>query len=466
MKKVFYAMFCMSAVFAVSCTKGFEPEGPKMIKVSFEDAETKSIIDGEKVRWEENDAIMIYDGSKQNGFAYNAETGSFDGAITEGSTKFYALYPELAFRSDRAVSPIMVASSADAVTFTTFLPSYQKVRANSVSQGAIISACLPTLEGDKLSGSMKIMNGFLKFTIADAENSRIAKVRFTAGSKFMSGRCQMVFGTTKDKSADSLYVEINTDKFTSENNYVECGPETGRTFENGTYYVSVLPYGYKGMTITLTTVDGKIYEYSTDSWVKPLRNTVLDLGTIDAGVASGTGLTTKTSILVDFTSNANIENLVSAGGTATIAANGTSYNVATKALYLKNNRVAYMQKGYMQIPALTDKILKNVIVTFEGALGSNCKFKMDVADSPERTGLLTGLYCGTNSVTGENGKTYALPMLGVSERLYWSHNFVLGIKKTGGEIEQTITNPEANTSYYIVNRDATGQISFIEFIYE
>lgn len=465
MKRIFNAMLCMSAIVAVSCTKSYEQEvsgSPKMIKVSFEEPDVKSSIDGKKVLWEEKDAILIYDGAKQNAFLFNSG-GSFDGEITEGSTKFFALYPELALRSDRASTTIMVSSSESDVKFTTYLPSYQKVRPNSVSQGAIISACQPTLEGDKLSGSMKTLNGFLKFTIADAENSKIAKVRFTAGSKYMSGRCQVVFGTTKDQSADSLY--ISTDASVKENTYVECGPETGRTFENGTYYVSVLPYNYLGMTITLTTVDGKIYEYSTGSWVKPQRNTVLDLGTIDAGVASGTGLTTKTSILVDFTSNANITNLTSAGGTATIAANGTSYNVATNALYLKDNRVGYIQSGYMQTPALKDMILKNVIVTFEGALDSNCKFKMDVATTSGRAKLLTGLYYGSNSVSGGNGSTYALPMLGVSKHLYWSHNYVLG-KQSGGETSQTIISPEVNTTYYIVNRVATAQIAYIELIYE
>ena len=456
----------MSAIVAVSCTKSYEPEvigSPKMIKVSFEEPDVKSSIDGKKVLWEEKDAILIYDGAKQNAFLFNSG-GSFDGEITEGSTEFYALYPELALRSDRGSTTIMVSSSESDVKFTTYLPSYQKVRPNSVSQGAIISACQPTLEGDKLSGSMKTLNGFLKFTIADAENSKIAKVRFTAGSKYMSGRCQVVFGTTKDQSADSLY--ISTDASVVENTYVECGPETGRTFENGTYYVSVLPYNYQGMTITLTTVDGKIYEYSTGSWVKPQRNTVQDLGTIDAGIVSGTGLTTKTSILVDFTTNANVQNLISDGGTATITANGTTYEVATKALYLKDNRVGYMQNGYMQTPVLADMILKNVIVTFEGALDSNCKFKMDVATTSDRkSGLLTGLYYGSNSVQGGNGTTYALPMLGVSKHLYWSHNFVLG-RQSGGETSQTIISPAKNTSYYIVNRVATAQIAFIELIYE
>ena len=466
MKRIFNAMLCMSAIVAVSCTKSYEPEvigSPKMIKVSFEEPDVKSSIDGKKVLWEDNDAILIYDGSKQNAFLYNSG-GAFDGEITKGSKQFYAVYPELALKSTRSDSPILVSSSNDIVKFTTFLPSYQKVRKNSVSQGAIISACQPTLEGDKLSGTMQTLNGFLKFTIADAENSKIAKVRFTAGTKYMSGRCQVVFGTTKDQTADSLY--ISTDQSVAENTYVECGPETGRTFENGTYYVSVLPYNYQGMTITLTTVDGKIYEYSTGSWVKPQRNTVQDLGTIDAGIVSGTGLTTKTSILVDFTTNANITNLESTGGTATIAANGTSYEVKTNALYLKDNRVGYIQSGYMETPALENKMLKNVIVTFEGALDSNCKFKMDVAKSSDRkAGLLTGLYYGSNSVQGDNGTTYALPMLGVSKHLYWSHNFVLG-KQSGGETSQSIGTPAVNTSYYIVNRVATAQIAFIELIYE
>jgi hypothetical protein len=457
MKKVFYAMFCMSAVFAVSCTKGFEPEGPKMIKVSFEDAETKSIIDGEKVRWEVNDAIMIYDGSKQNGFAYNAETGSFDGAITEGATDFYALYPELVLRSDRVSTTIMTSSSESETTFTTFLPSYQKVRPNSVSQGAMITACKPVLNGDKLSGSMKTLNGFLKFTIADAENSKIAKVRFTAGSKYMSGRCKVIF------NADG--VSISTDASVCENTYVECGPESGNYLQNGTYYVSVLPYNYSGLTITLVTTSGKVYEYATEGWVKPQPNTVQYVGIVDAGLASDNGLSSKTSVLVDFTATTNVTNLVKDGGNATISANGTSYIVATNALYAKNN-AGYFQNGYFQTPAIENKTLKEVIVTFEGALDSNNKFKIDISEKSDRSGNeLTGLYYGSNSVSGGSGTTYAFPMLGTSERLYWSHKFVLG-KVSNGETSQSKVNPNANTSYYLANRQATCQLSYIELIYE
>ena len=153
------------------------------------------------------------------------------------------------------------------------------------------------------------------------------------------------------------------------------------------------------------------------------------------------------------------------GGNATISANGTSYTVATNALYAKNN-AGYFQNGYFQTPAIENKTLKEVIVTFEGALDSNNKFKIDISEKSDRSGNeLTGLYYGSNSVSGGSGTTYAFPMLGTSERLYWSHKFVLG-KVSNGETSQSKVNPNANTSYYLVNRQATCQLSYIELIYE
>ena len=107
-----------------------------------------------------------------------------------------------------------------------------------------------------------------------------------------------------------------------------------------------------------------------------------------------------------------------------------------------------------------------MIVTFEGALDSNNKFKIDISEKSDRSGNeLTGLYYGSNSVSGGSGTTYAFPMLGTSERLYWSHKFVLG-KVSNGETSQSKVDPKESTSYYLVNRQATCQLSYIELIYE
>lgn len=448
---------------ALSCTQQ-NPDAPavKMRAVSFcpgvEDTESRTVLDGNTVQWEAGDAICVWDGVQQNKFV-RSSGASFTGEIAEEPTALYAYYPELEVNTD---TQAVLKTSDETPTFTTFLPSFQRLRPNSVSQGALMTACKPTLDGDNLYGQMQILCSFIKFTIGDAENSKVTKVRFTGLSgKFLSGRCNLVFGDTS--------IDLET---LSENNYVECAPASGACFQNGTYYVTTLPYNHQGFTISVTTEDGKVYEYTKTGWVKLFKNQVVYVGQVDSKIATAGGLTEKYSILVDFINNTGITGVPASAGTATMSVpvNETSYDFPIKGLYgTVGNYLTFnggsTKDAYVETPALEGKTLKEAVVTWIGYKGGNG----NAVWIKDASANYSGKYFTNKAIDGTTKKTYAIPVIGGNNSYPFrvSHVFVLGTNSRGESAQQSLGTPAANASYKIWQGDQiNSRVEQIQLIYE
>lgn len=477
MKKVLniFALTTITIVLS-ACQKeeGTTPvnNGPKKIHVTFSDLATKSALGGDSgkdVLWETGDAICIYDGIAQNKFTYTSGN-SFDGEVAEDA-EYFAYYPDL-----QSQNQSVAKTSDDPLIFITYLPSYQKVRPNSIFQGAIISACKPELNGDQLTGVMQNLTSFIKFTISDATNNPISKIRFSTpgNSRFMSGQCKLVFDEGNISLSTDSYKDKSYSTYIHENSYVECGPASGDSFSNGTYYVSVLPANVPDLTITLYAKNGKVYEYAASSVVNFVRNEVFNVGTIDSKIASEGGLTGKLSIMVDFV-NQHVSGCPTSADDAvhpiTVSANGTTYSMSTYNFYVKANQtdIAYFasnsgKKAYLQTPAMEGKTLKEVTVTWRGhGLNSSAQASIkSVADDAYYSGIY---YCNKQIDRTNNQKYFTLPVIGggAAKPLYVSHRFVLG-KVSFGENSGGNTAPAENTSY-ILKGQGTSLTSLVEYIH-
>lgn len=447
---------------ALACSKKVPdrpiPEGMQevVVRVTVEDSETRSVLDGREVLWETGDAICVWDGTQQNTLSKYGD--DFSGTIAESPTELCAFYPQLGNNAPTAV----VKTDDEDPTFVTFLPSFQRLRPNSVSQGALMSACRPVLSGGALWGEMKIQCSFIKFTIGDAANHPVTKVRFSNTAAYLSGRCKLEFG----ESAMSLTTM-------SENHYVECGPASGAYFANGTYYVTVLPGSLSsGMTITVTTLDGEIYEYTTAEPITLGRNRVAFMGQVDSKIAAGDGLTAKYSIMIDFVNNSGISGWCAdnkSSGTLSVPVNGTSYSFPCYALY-NPSRHFLGNSGYIVTPALFGKTLKQIVVTYKGdsSVGTMGMY----IRKEDRSGGLSGFYYTTRNTPDLSNaeKWYTVPAIAqsLSRAMCVSHIFNLGNKQSDGEKSRAIDGSVTdNTSYSIFQTSSSiSCMDQIQLIYE
>lgn len=430
--------------------------------------ESRTGIEGKNVVWEKGDALCIYDETAQNKFIYSSES-EFTGEVSESATRFYAYYPDIYVNS--GANAVARVEDAEELTFLTFIPSCQRVRAGSVSQGAIISACMPTLNGDRLTGTMKNLTALIKFSLEDAENHPVSKIRFTSSSTFMSGRCALVFG---EEPVLSLGANSST---WVENKYVECVPETGSHFANGSYYLATFPKNTKGLTVSLYLENGQVYEYSYGSWVNLVANEVTNVGTLDRKLASEEGLTEKFSLIADFVNTVPEGIPASADKTEhswSVTVGDGIYNFRSWNLYYKSSMPSCMyfnsssspKMAYVVCPAIEGKTLKEIVVTWKGVKnqGKNATY-ISGADA-DFTGKFSGIYYTSGTVDPANSqKKYAISVIGENNSypLRVSHVYVLG-KNSKGEYSATLTgDPEANTPYALFN-NGSGLVSMIEYI--
>lgn len=475
MKNIIVSLSFLSMVLiSVGCTKEnirSESASNNKIKVTFIASDSKSFLNADKsVSWQSADQIGIYDETDCNDFKTNDGSPSFSGSITAGSTKFYAIYPDV--RDKRAASasyPYKGPAKFEKTTTTggeivvchTYLQTCQNAVPGTFSQFACMSACIPTLNGDKLSGEMINLCSFFKFTIS---TDRITRVMFTSAN-----------GTKLSGLVHVSFDEGNISTEGDEVPYVECKPTTSDryTFEPATYYVCVLPGSYGKIQLSFADSDGKIYETSTKSDLSCKRNEVLNFGTIDSNLPST--VTDKLSLLYNF-SCSNCSGYAEASGAGDknviLNAGGKDYTAVFNDVYkgsAKNEYLMFYKSGYMKTPAVPGYALDKVILSFIGHTNNFAgSFRIFSEDGTKE---YSGGYYSVKTPTWEKPENkYAFGTVGPNKPMYYAHMLSFGENGIAEKKSTVLVTGDAEdkTSYMVKNFNKTyiSLISSAEFIYK
>ena len=199
--------------------------------------ETRTTLDGKKVVFSKGESISIYDGSGNREFKAD-EAGpnvSFSGEVSSTATEFYAMSPY----SESTV----FAKSGSAVTAKTVLPSAQVAIPGSFEDGMNISAAKADTQ-DQFS-LVNVM-GVAKFTLASANLDGHSIMSVALSSTYpLAGDVVVTYGETPSAAAGSNTV-----------NTVTLAKANGSSFDDGTYYMVVLPNAGGEITLKFTDPDG------------------------------------------------------------------------------------------------------------------------------------------------------------------------------------------------------------------
>ncbi len=199
--------------------------------------ETRTTLDGKKVVFSKGESISIYDGSANREFKAD-EAGSnvsFSGEVSSTATEFYAMSP---FSGSTTF-----AKSGSTVTAKTTLASSQVATSGSYEDGMNISAAkADSYDQFSLVNVMSIA----KFTLASANlgGHKIASVELTS-SYPLAGDVVVTYGDTPTAAAGSNTVKS-----------VTLAKANGASFEDGTYYMVVLPNAGGEISLKFTDPDG------------------------------------------------------------------------------------------------------------------------------------------------------------------------------------------------------------------
>ena len=247
MKKVILSFVALAAVVACNQDKGLEQSRRFTIKAGAN--ETKTLLDGDAVKWQSGDAIALCftstDKTSINTFT-TAETGvsvNFTGSlandvtVAEYGATGHAVYPADAMDNTGKVT----ATLAENVT------AYEN---GSFVNGKNLASAVVSLSDLKDNGTTtaQFLNAFsiIRFTVP----ADVATVEITADGN-LAGSAAFVFNKDGRLVADSWTNELKTIMVTPEN----------ATFTAGkTYNVLVYPGAFTSLKAKLTDSDGCVFE--------------------------------------------------------------------------------------------------------------------------------------------------------------------------------------------------------------
>lgn len=254
MKKYFCIMLAAAAA-AVACNKeNLENQTKPADEVKYvemtltaefeaqknEVPETKTTLaDGGEVKWLKNDIVSIFDNSSatvhKNKFTISEDLTHFTGTVPEGSTEFFALYPNI---SESKID-------LNARTITTVLNPVQKA-----AKGTFAS------------------NTAIMFGKVDANNNIEFKnlcshIKFTLASDMENVKSITLMGNNDEILAGSFTISLDGETITTASvpaqaeTYVTLRNTDGSALEAGDYYFTTLPVEFKnGFTVILSKTDG------------------------------------------------------------------------------------------------------------------------------------------------------------------------------------------------------------------
>jgi len=240
-------------------------DGRKVFKAST--VQTKTLMDGYVVKWENGDAISIYNGTSFEEFTTTlgapATSADFVGNIDDAPT-YSAMFP---------ASGLTAWSGSGDFTFT--IPGTQRAIAGSVDPAADFMVA-ETTDGER-EFHFKHLLGMFKFTI-DENSSKLISIKVTAGRNAAGGHSYSA------STGKATWVSAGIKEITLSNG--------GAVLTPGDYYIALAAREYdNGLTFTFTNENGKTVDIvrAGSSTVKAGRvhpmGTIPELDFGDDGVA-------------------------------------------------------------------------------------------------------------------------------------------------------------------------------------
>ena len=277
MKRIYSFMFAAVAAFAAaSCAQELDNQVPageaKVYTASVDGTETKAVLDGKYTNWENNDAILLYDGAAAAKYvtALEEPAAHADFALAENETalngnKVIAVYPEWADGYKSSVADIENKTLSKA-----YLASNQNAKVGSYDPNTAIA--MAYAEDSHLE--FKNATALLKFTVANEGVKNVTV--YSIGGEKLTGEWALAYNDGEPKAtpaegdASAGWVELSAGE-----GVFEVGEE---------YYISVYPQtlanGF-GLEFAFDGVEGKHLVKKYESSVEFERNVILNLGELE-----------------------------------------------------------------------------------------------------------------------------------------------------------------------------------------
>ena len=275
MKRIYSFMFAAVAAFAAaSCAQELDNQVPagetKVYTASVDGAETKAALDGRSTNWENNDAILLYDGATVAKYVTALEspasTANFTLAEKEtalAGNKVIAVYPEWADGYKSSVADIEKKTLSKA-----YLTSNQNAKVGTYDPNTAIA--IAYTEDNHLE--FKNAATLLKFTVS-TENVK-AVTLYSIGGEKLTGEWAIDYNngapkaTPAEGDASAGWVELSA----GEDGVFEVGKD---------YYISVYPQTLASgfaVEFSFKGVNGKQLVKKYESPVEFKRNVILNIG--------------------------------------------------------------------------------------------------------------------------------------------------------------------------------------------
>ena len=270
-------LFYGCSTFEESVTKAIE-KGLKDLYAKFE-GDTRTYVENNKhLRWHEDDRLTIFYGNtlnrqyKFNGAA-DDNSGSFSFVPSEelgannAFNKIYALYP---------YNPDVSITEEGVITLT--LPAEQTYAENSFGRGANTMLAV-TQNLEDISLAFKNACGYLKLKLYNSKGVTIKSIEVKGNND------EKIAGTATATIVFGEVPKLTLSDDASTSVTLNCGEgiTLGTTADTATEFWIVLPVTTfaKGLTITVTATEGKIFEKSTSNEVVIERNVIQPMAALE-----------------------------------------------------------------------------------------------------------------------------------------------------------------------------------------
>lgn len=224
-----------------------------------------SLQDGNKVMWNEGDAVAVYDYiTTKTKFIAVVEEGiaRFKGNITPKYAEFVAVYPYDLAADNNVNKSILVT-----------LPSEQTAVKNGFGPNLNLSIGKGSRNTDGSPSQVRFRNicQLFKLSVPAYAANRIAKIELTANSA-IAGQLTVDYSdyspvvTTNEQGAKTIAL---------------LPPSESTAFAEGTYYMVLAPETVEGFTLTLTDTNGKTYSQHSSASVGGNWGVICNLGNVD-----------------------------------------------------------------------------------------------------------------------------------------------------------------------------------------
>ena len=242
-----------------------EKQGTLEFYTSTEIDTRTSLQDGNKVVWNEGDAVAVYDfaATKKRFVAeINEGTTHFRGNITPKYGDFIAAYPyDLAAENDNARKIIM------------YLPEEQTAVKDGFGPDLNLSIAKGSRHVDGTPSEVRFRNicQLFKLSVPAYTANRIAKIELTANTA-IAGQLTVDYTdynpviTTNDQGSKTIAL---------------YPPNGSESFAEGTYYMVLAPVAVEGFTLTLTDINGKTYSQHSSATINVGYGVICNLGNVD-----------------------------------------------------------------------------------------------------------------------------------------------------------------------------------------